>query len=65
MDSQAKVEPEHRMIALQAQEQLQLDRLKESEMAIQFELTSELNDLNRCSTLSRRKAWTMELSHNI
>eukprot|EP00975_Prorocentrum_lima_P031355 6580311-Prorocentrum_lima.AAC.1 len=56
MDSQVRVELEHQRIALQAQEQLQLDRMKESKMAIQFELTSELKEKHEMLDASKKKS---------
>eukprot|EP00975_Prorocentrum_lima_P010170 2167422-Prorocentrum_lima.AAC.1 len=38
-DSCARAELERRLITLQAEEQVQVGRIKEEEMAIQFELT--------------------------
>eukprot|EP00975_Prorocentrum_lima_P045149 9456501-Prorocentrum_lima.AAC.1 len=63
MDSHAKVEVERRIIAIPAQEQLQLDRIRESELATQFELTSELKEKNEMLDAIKKESLEMELSH--
>eukprot|EP00975_Prorocentrum_lima_P047019 9831430-Prorocentrum_lima.AAC.1 len=43
-DSRARVELERRLIALQLEEQVHVDHLRQSDFAIQFELTSQLKE---------------------
>eukprot|EP00975_Prorocentrum_lima_P037360 7861061-Prorocentrum_lima.AAC.1 len=65
MDVCCEVELERRMIALQAQAQTQLAHTKESEIAAQLELTSELRQKNQMLDAVKENAKDKELSHRI